>query len=115
MAYKNRADALAAQKRWYEANRDSEIAKALVRNKANKAATRAYLQELKENTPCADCGINYPYYVMDFDHISDDKFKNINTMMRENYSLTEIQKEIDKCELVCANCHRIRTHQRRIS
>lgn len=56
--------------------------------------------------PCADCGIVYPHYVMDFDH-RGDKRRIISNMTR--YSLESIKAEIAKCDLVCANCHRIRT------
>lgn len=68
-----------------------------------------FLKELKETTPCADCGMLYPYYVMDFDHLGD-KFKQLSSM--RSYSFERIKQEVAKCEIVCANCHRKRTHSR---
>ena len=61
--------------------------------------------------PCADCGIEYPYYVMDFDHVSGEKEANLNRL-RWSRSIPNLQKEIDKCDVVCSNCHRIRTFNR---
>lgn len=70
---------------------------------------RALIDELKSE-PCVDCGGKYPPYVMQFDHIGDDKFRPVSEMT--NYSLEKVLAEISKCELVCANCHAIRTHNR---
>ena len=63
-----------------------------------------------KSKPCADCGKSYPSYVMDFDHGEGDKVGNVGSM-KHRVSLTRLQEEIDKCEVVCANCHRERTHQ----
>lgn len=71
-----------------------------------------YINEQK-NRPCTDCHISYPYYVMDFDHLPQyEKLFSIGGSMSKGKSLYQIQKEIAKCEVVCANCHRIRTHNR---
>lgn len=66
---------------------------------------------LEKDKPCADCGIKYPYYVMDFDHTRDKKF-NLSVAARHQRSLKSVMEEIEKCEVVCANCHRIRTFTR---
>ena len=69
---------------------------------------RDLIHKLKD-IPCMDCGVEYPHYVMDFDHRDPStKFKTIARMV--GYSLKRVQEEIDKCDVVCANCHRIRTH-----
>lgn len=70
---------------------------------------RIKIKKIKEDSPCTDCGNYYPYYVMDFDHQKDKKYQIAN-MTAQSWEL--IEKEINKCELVCANCHRIRTHIR---
>lgn len=69
-----------------------------------------WLNSLK-NGPCVDCGKSYPHYCMDFDHLRDKKF-NISLARRGNWARKTILEEIEKCELVCAICHRIRTYQR---
>ena len=73
-----------------------------------------YLRDLKTKTPCVDCGINYPYYVMDFDHVRGQKHANVMELV-STLSKKRIDLEIAKCEIVCSNCHRIRTHMRRMA
>lgn len=66
-----------------------------------------------KSKPCADCGVSYGPHVMDFDHVRGEKEYNIGNM--QHYSLQRLLDEIAKCDLVCANCHRERTYQRRCS
>lgn len=75
------------------------------------SAIRKYIQEFKQQRVCADCKENYPYYMMDFDHLGDKKF-SISGFRTHTTNLDKIKEEIEKCEVVCANCHRIRTYQR---
>lgn len=63
-----------------------------------------------KNKPCLDCGISYPYYVMDFDHVRGEKRFNLSEIINGTQSKKAILEEIAKCEVVCANCHRIRTY-----
>lgn len=77
------------------------------------ARKKQYIRSLKERTPCADCGGHYPYWVMDFDHLRDKVFE-ISDMVFGTCNLRRLQAEIAKCEVVCANCHRERTHHRAI-
>lgn len=66
-----------------------------------------------KDKPCADCGVKYPPYVMDFDHLDGDtKEFGICYMRRHRMAFDKIEAEIAKCEVVCANCHRERTNQR---
>ena len=62
--------------------------------------------------PCMDCGVKYPPYVMGFNHRDRrTKVDNINAMINlHGYSKDKILAEINKYDLVCANCHRIRTY-----
>ena len=59
--------------------------------------------------PCTDCGVCYPPYVMDFDHLRD-KRRLISRLRGVSTKL--LLSEVAKCELVCSNCHRIRTFKR---
>ena len=64
-----------------------------------------------KNVPCHDCGKRYPPYVMDFDHRPDTlKRKYISQMRTDRWE--DVLVEIDKCDVVCANCHRMRTWKR---
>lgn len=83
----------------------------LAYNRKQYAKLKEELAALK-SFPCADCHGVFPPYVMDFDHL-DATLKRFDVGRARKYSLDEIKREIAKCELVCANCHRIRTHERR--
>lgn len=74
------------------------------------AKVREFVDELKRH-PCTDCGKTWPPIAMDFDHVSGEKTGNISTLIG-NGSLATIKKELAKCELVCACCHRLRTARR---
>lgn len=92
----------------YADNKQYYIGRA--RNRQNFLA--GYVRKCKSN-PCLDCGKKYPYYVMDFDHRpSEEKEANISELLGRAVSLHRLKKEINKCDLVCSNCHRIRTFRR---
>ena len=76
---------------------------------------QAKIKEIKEASPCLDCERFYPAICMDFDHVRGEKTATIAKLMVSRYSWDRIAEEITKCEVVCSNCHRIRTEQRRIS
>lgn len=74
-----------------------------------RGGVRQRLRDIKDSTPCADCNIQYPYYVMDFDHREN---KSFNISVGANlYGLEKILAEVAKCDVVCANCHRERTQK----
>ena len=64
-----------------------------------------------KNKPCKDCGKSYPPCAMDFDHTENNKVKKINIFLT-NCNKAKLIEEVNKCEIVCSNCHRIRTHNR---
>lgn len=105
MAYKNKEQATACRRRYYEKNKE----KYFKFSKERKLRMAGIIQEAK-NVPCKDCGISYPSHVMDFDHLADKSF----TISRFGRSVGEarLKEEMAKCEVVCANCHRQRTHNR---
>lgn len=72
---------------------------------------REYVRKIKETKPCTDCGNIYHFSQMDFDHLVDKKI-NISKLANSSAKIAEIKREIAKCELVCANCHRLRTWKR---
>jgi hypothetical protein len=78
--------------------------------KTDKQEIRQRIKELKELHGCVDCG-EKNHIVLDFDHIKDKKY-NISRMIHDGFAWAAIKKEISKCEVVCANCHRVRTHKR---
>ena len=69
----------------------------------------------KKRVPCADCGCEYPIKVMDFHHIDEEtkaeKLKKPGRSMifkMEGWSYDKIDEELNKCVVLCANCHRLR-------
>lgn len=92
--------------RYYAAHRDLE----LERVKKRQAATLQWLRELRRR-PCDDCGESFPPYVMDFDHRDPSKkLFAITTGSSYLRSREKLIAEIEKCDIVCANCHALRTY-----
>lgn len=111
MPYKDPEAQAQAQRAHYENNKQQWRD----RGKALRARNRQFVQAQK-NKPCMDCGVQYPHYVMDFDHRPDEvKVLNLSNIGNQWSNLDRIQAEIDKCDLVCANCHRIRTYERQFN
>ena len=105
-----RACKAAYQKQWYERNAERHKAATA----ANRAAVRRANKELVRTAkarPCADCGVQYPPHVMDFDHVRGRKSGNI-AHMKTYVRTATLASEIAKCDVVCANCHRVRSHAR---
>lgn len=73
---------------------------------------KTFVQSFKHGKTCVDCGLLYPPYVMDFDHVKGPKMKGISDLVQQGPSLVVLSREINKCVLVCANCHRERTFSR---
>lgn len=71
---------------------------------------RQAIEDLKK-APCSDCGRTFPTVCMDFDHVRGEKKFNIASAVNWR-RLEDILEEVAKCDLVCSNCHRIRSAAR---
>lgn len=98
----------AAKQRWYERNK----AVYLERNQCRREERLQLIHHLREN-PCKDCGQQYPFYVMEFDHREGEEKVDAIANLAANGSLKALLAELEKCDVVCANCHRARTYFRR--
>lgn len=96
---------------YYQKHREEQFVRVTSRKKKNQLLLKGYANMVKSK-PCSDCGVEYPAYVMDFDHVGGTKDDDISTLIRRNVSIKRLMKEIDKCEVVCSNCHRVRTYKR---
>lgn len=106
---KNKEAVLFQQKKYYADNKS----KRLNRQRTNIQKVRVKLAEYKECRPCTDCGNYYLACVMDFDHLDPkQKILGVSTAASRGWGWVRLLTEIDKCELVCANCHRVRTHKK---
>lgn len=72
---------------------------------------RDFINANKER-PCADCHIQYPYWIMQHDHVRDEKLFQLSQAFIGFRSWQAIKDELAKCEIVCANCHANRTYER---
>jgi hypothetical protein len=95
---------------WREVNGEAHRISELQRRQMG----RDWAQTFKLEQGCMDCpdGTVWPAECLDFDHVTDDKFDNVSRMLSQGYKLERIQVEIAKCEVVCANHHRMRTASR---
>jgi hypothetical protein len=84
------------------------------RTPEKKKEVQQMLAKIKEESGCIDCNKKYPSYVLDFDHVYGKKVANIGQMLNY-FSVEDILKEVAKCDIICSNCHRIRTYLRKHS
>jgi formate-dependent nitrite reductase cytochrome c552 subunit len=86
--------------------------KYLERKRAMWQAHARLLDELR-SAPCADCGGRFPPCAMDFDHRDPATKRSAVTRLFGRAGVGRILAEAAKCDIVCANCHRLRTFDRR--
>lgn len=98
---KNKAKRKAYLKAWRKKN--TKLSRLLALKHYDKI--RDYIEKCKNN-PCQDCGQSFPAYVMDFHHRNPDEKI---TVVGRTRSIKAAKNEIEKCDLLCANCHRTRT------
>ena len=73
---------------------------------------KAFITQAK-NRPCMDCRHRFEPHIMDFDHVRGRKLFTLGTLIALDKTLEQVKREIAKCDVVCSNCHRDRTHKRR--
>lgn len=105
MPHKDPEESADYKRQWEEKQKENNR----FRQRERKAKNRKITDEIK-SVPCTDCGVQYPPYVMDLDHVRGEKTGMVSAML--HYGEDRIREEISKTEVVCANCHRERTHQR---
>lgn len=86
-------------------------------SRIRKERNRGIVIEAKK-APCTDCGNPFPPICMDFDHREGEEkifgYKGgVSALVNVGAAVETLQAEIEKCDLVCANCHRIRTAKKR--
>ncbi len=112
MPYKDKADQAAAAKKHYEANKAVIIERSKKKNGERREMFKRVTAEYLSTHHCVDCGESDPI-VLDFDHVRGEKRCNIAEAGRVLSSLSDLEEEIAKCEIRCANCHRRVTYSRR--
>ncbi|SRR6266436_435602 len=84
--------------------------KTAVRGRENNRAKMRAVKVTAKKQPCVDCGNRFPPECMDFHHTKGKKKFNLSYGVFQ-HSVADIMKEIKKCIVICANCHRIRTRK----
>jgi cytochrome c553 len=71
---------------------------------------KSKVDKIKSNRGCKRCGFDNPA-ALDFHHTDQNKSETISRMVRNGRSWATIESEIEKCEVLCANCHRIEHYE----
>lgn len=99
-------------RKYYKEKGEKHKKNVVERNKKYKTVLHDFILNYLETHHCIDCG-NPDKRVLEFDHLPQfKKDRDISRMIACSLSLDRIKDEIDKCEVVCANCHKIRTVER---
>jgi hypothetical protein len=82
------------------------------RNRASRERTIAEVRAIKLARGCADCGYRGHWIALDFDHRpGEQKLGGVSRITKDDCRQKALD-EIAKCDVVCANCHRVRSHLR---
>ncbi len=100
----------ACNRAYHEANWDNHMRQIRGRKQREVARAQILLLGYLSNHPCADCGED-DVVVLEFDHLRD-KTASVGSLVSGGYRWSRIMEEIEKCDVVCANCHRRRTYTR---
>jgi hypothetical protein len=96
----------------YHRNPEPELEYKGQRQRRKREEARAFVFAYLSEHTCADCG-EYDPLVLSFDHVRGTKKENVSQMVNQGYALHAIKEEIEKCEVVCLNCHHRREKKRR--
>ena len=94
------------RKKWYDKNKQSERDKAKVRQKKRRQDFNDWYYEYKSTLSCIKCGFSHPA-ALDFHHREKSEKEFDPSRMRDYTNKKKFLIEIEKCDVLCANCHRI--------
>lgn len=103
MPHKDPEAARAWRRDWWARSPDMRD-KQNARSRAMKAKINEMLRQHKVAAGCADCGYRAHHAALEFHHVGDDKEINLSFAK----SVAQAEREMEKCEVLCSNCHRIR-------
>ena len=105
----NKDRIIAYNKTYREINKDKLQHQGRIRSLTRYNSYVIKINEIKMKTGCIDCGYNVNPAALEFDHVKEKSFNISDGAFKSWY---EVFEEIAKCELRCANCHRIKTVER---
>jgi hypothetical protein len=97
------------RKNWYEDNKATHLENVRERKERVRQEAREYVWNYLTTHPCIRCGEPDPT-VLEFHHRHGKK-SEVSKMVADGLSIATIQAEINKCDVLCANCHRRQTSQ----
>ena len=98
-------------RQWYGRN-SAKHRRDVLRNSELYRQRAAAVALAAKDRPCADCGARFDPCAMDFDHVRGIKVAAVSELVRRGARPEVVLREIAKCEVVCSNCHRVRTQRR---
>lgn len=112
MAYSSPEKRNAYARGWYQRNKSAHYKRVKRTNKGRIVSNKILITNYLLANPCVDCGMK-DVRTLDFDHVRGVKIMNISQMLHRGVKMSTVFAEIAKCEVRCANCHRIKTSERR--
>jgi len=83
------------------------------RTKSHRRRVSYQFRQIKEDSGCVDCGEKYPHWLLDWDHVPErGRKKGSPNQLAARHGMKIGMQEMQKCDIVCPNCHRIRTYNR---
>jgi hypothetical protein len=94
------------QKEWYKNNKEKQKERAAFFKKQAKLRNQKHLNDVKLKSGCIACREPEPC-CLDFHHlVKEDKIRHVSDMAGRAVSIETLDKEISKCVVICASCHR---------
>lgn len=92
----------------YDANREKYLQKAIKHRTIARNEAHDFICDYFIEHPCVDCG-EADIVVLQFDHCRGTKIMPVSSLISRGWLLAKIREEVEKCDVVCANCHARRT------
>jgi hypothetical protein len=99
---------------WYHAHRDVELKRRRLRTQKHRRFVAHIISEIKLILGCESCGYGKDAHALDFHHRNREE-KEFDIASYSSKRLLRVLAEIEKCGVMCANCHRIHTRNERVS
>jgi transcription elongation factor Elf1 len=93
------------RREWYARNKEQEQEKARRRRSKSRQETKKWFKSYKQNIVCKVCGESEPS-CLDFHHINPKTKKFSIGSQVQSQTVESLIEEINKCVVLCANCHR---------
>ena len=95
----------------YKKNKAKKVAQTQLWNETARDRNYKFLFKwMSRFAKCVDCGFD-DIRALEFDHVRGEKYKGVKDMCNKTAAISTIKEEIRKCEIRCANCHRIKTQK----